>query len=130
MSNGYRESLIEAEQKSQDSYDKSIISLSGGALGLSIVFIKELVPNATPIMNWSLVVSWCFWAASIAIVVASYFTSRLALRKAIEQADSADYSSRVGGCASAITFGLNICSGLCFVIGIIFLIIFVSNNLG
>ena len=55
MSEEYRNGLIAAEQKSQDDYDKTIISLSGGALAISVVFIKDIMGNSEPILVWAVV---------------------------------------------------------------------------
>ena len=129
MSDEYRNNLIQAEQKSQDDYDKSIISLSGGALGISLVFYKEVIGKEVPLLPELLVWSWGVWAASIAAVVASYFLSRLALRKAIEQTDKNDFSGGVGGWAANCTSYANALSGILFVIGISLFIAFSSQNI-
>ena len=39
----YRDFLIAAEQKSQEDYDKTVIALSGGALGISFAFATDIV---------------------------------------------------------------------------------------
>ena len=41
----YRKELIQTVQKLNENYDKLIITLSGGALGLSLAFIKDIVKN-------------------------------------------------------------------------------------
>ena len=125
----YRNNLIQAEQKSQDDYDKSIISLSGGALGISLVFYKEVIGSNTPLHHELLIWSWGIWAASIAAVVVSYFLSRLSLRKAIEQTDKNDFSGGVGGWAARWTSLANALSGVLFVIGIGLFITFLSYNI-
>lgn len=129
MADDYRNKLIQAEQKSQDDYDKSIVSLSGGALGISLIFYKEVIGGASPNSPDLLVWSWGLWAASIAAVVLSYFLSRFALRKAIHQADENNFSGGVGGWAANCTNYVNALSGVLFVIGIILFIIFSSKNI-
>jgi len=128
MSDEYRNNLITAEQKSQDSYDKTIVSLSGGALGVSILFIKDVIGGAEPLCSHLVLVAWGLWAGSISSVILSYFFSRIALRKTIEQVDKGDFSAGVGGCASTVTAVFNILSGTLFIVGIIFLILFVKSN--
>ncbi len=125
----YRNNLIQAEQKSQDSYDKSIISLSGGALGISLIFYKDVIGSNAPIYHELLIWSWGIWAASIATVVVSYFLSRLSLRKAIEQTDKNDFSGGVGGWAAKWTSFANALSGVLFVSGIGLFITFSSYNI-
>lgn len=129
MTDDYRKILIAAEQKSQDSYDKTIVSLSGGALGISLLFIKNIVGESEPVLVWAVITAWCLWAASITSVVISYFLSRMALRKAITQTDEGDYTGGVGGCAAMLTQIFNILSGAIFILGIVFLIIFAANNM-
>lgn len=76
--NDYRNHLILAEQKAQEDYDKTIISLSGGALGISFAFISDSVPDPTE--TYFLLTSWICWGVSITSVIISYFTSHLAFR--------------------------------------------------
>lgn len=125
----YRNNLIQAEQKSQDDYDKSIISLSGGALGISLVFYKEVIGEKNPICHDLLVWSWAAWTASIASVVISYYLSRKALRKAIEQTDENDFSEGPGGWAANCTSYANALSGILFVVGISLFITFSAHNI-
>ena len=94
------------------------------------VFIKEIVGTTQIVLLWAVVTAWSLWAASIASVVLSYFFSRAALRKAIEQSDKDDFSGGVGGCAAKVTQLLNWFSGILFILGIIFLIVFSANNIG
>ena len=130
MDDEYRNGLIAAEQKSQDDYDKTIVSLSGGALGISILFIENIIGNKEPELIWTVITAWSLWAASLGSVVVSYFLSRVALRKAIHQTDEGDFSDGVGGWASKATQVTNVLSGLLFIAGIVFLIIFASSNIG
>jgi hypothetical protein len=126
----YRNALIAAEQKSQDDYDKTIVTLSGGALGISVVFIKDIIGNSDPVSVWAVITAWSLWAASITSVVISYYLSREALRTTILQTDNNDFSGGVGGCSAKATQVFNAISGILFVVGIVFLIIFTANNLG
>lgn len=126
----YRNLLITAEQKSQEDYDKTLVSLSGGALGLSLLFIENVIGDSAPISGHFLVAAWILWAFSLAAVVLSYFCSGMALRKSIEQCDKNDYSEGVGGKAAKATSYLNAASGILFILGVISIIIFCSKNIG
>ncbi len=45
----YRQHLVDAEQQMQAEYDKAVLVLSGGAIGLSMTFLKDIVGvNPTP----------------------------------------------------------------------------------
>ena len=49
----YRKSLIEIEQRIGAGYDKTLITLSGGALGLTVTFIKDIVTPASAVNSRS-----------------------------------------------------------------------------
>jgi hypothetical protein len=130
MSDDYRQGLISAEQKSQEEYDKAILTLSGSALGLSFIVIQDIVGARAPVDVWAIIAAWGSWAASITTVILSYYLSRTALRKAIAQTDANDFSGGVGGLASKATEVCNISSGVFFIIGVVCLITFTVKNFG
>mgnify|MGYP006172313013 CR=1 FL=1 len=79
----YRQSLIEAEKQGQDSFDKTVLSLSGGALGISFVFIKDIIGVGAIVLPHLLLAAWVCWALSMLAILVSFYTSNRALRKAI-----------------------------------------------
>lgn len=126
----YRQSLIEAEKKGQDSFDKTVLSLAGGALGISFLFIKDVIgenPINHPVL---LLLAWLCWAASTLAVLSSFFTSNLALRRAVQQCDNGTIDCEPpGGFYSKLTRMFNV-SGIVFLIsGILFMAAFVYQNL-
>jgi hypothetical protein len=65
-----RDSLSDAEQECEQSYDKWLLTLSGGALGLSMTFIKEIAHP--PITGaWSVFVAWVLFGLSIVSILAN-----------------------------------------------------------
>lgn len=126
----YRQMLVAAEQKCQDDFDKTVLSLSGGALGVSFIFVKDIVgPGAINHSAW-LLAAWVAWALSSLAVLASFFMSHLALRGAIAQCDNGTiYSQKPGGVFSSATRHLNAGGALLFFIGICFMAAFVYTNL-
>lgn len=128
--NEYRQWLIAAEQKAQDDFDKAVLSLSGGALGISFVFVKDIVgPDAIlePIL---LLLSWVGWGLSSLAILSSYFFSHLALRQAIRQCDDGSiYSNTPGGIFARITGNLNALGAVLFVTGVCFMAAFIYVNL-
>jgi len=125
----YRQHLIAAEQKSQAEYDKWVITLSGGALGVSFVFLKDIVGTKSIVSTGWLLAAWICWAVGICIGLASHFFSSLALRRAINQTDEKIiYMMRPGGWMSWLTFSLNIAAGLLFLCGTLCIIAFVAKN--
>lgn len=126
----YRQWLVVAEQKAQEDFDKTVLTLSGGALGISFAFVKDIVgDNAIYNSSW-LVVAWVSWALSTSAMLGSFFVSRLALRKAIRQCDEGTiYCESPGGFYTVLTRLLNVCGAVLFVLGVCFMAAFVNTNL-
>jgi hypothetical protein len=126
----YRAHLVTAEQKAQEDFDKTIVSLSGGALGVSFLFLKDIV-GAAPILHTRfLLASWICWGTSITSVLCSFFLSHLSLRRAINQVDTGKaYDEHVGGRYDFATAILNILGGVLFFLGVILIVLFVWYNL-
>lgn len=125
----YRRFLVAAEQKSQEDFDKAVLTLSGGALGISFTFLKDIV-GANPIAEPTFLIwSWRLWAGSILCVLFSYFLSHLSLRKAIAQVDDGTiYDQKPGGIWATWTAFLNIAGAALFVMGVLMLTYFASVN--
>ena len=123
----YRRLLQELENKSQDQYDKTVIMLSTGALGISFAFLKDIVQLDTAVETWLLLSAWVCWALSATSVLLSFYSSKFALRKAIEDLDNDRESDNSNDRWTTI---LNFCSGACFIIGLCFMIAFVHFNIG
>jgi len=54
---GYRHDLLTLQNEQISSYDKAILSLSGGALGVTIAFADKFGGDI-PVVTWSLLASW------------------------------------------------------------------------
>ena len=126
----YRSMLLGLEQQMQSAYDKAIMTLSGGALGITFAFLKD-VADETALKNMGcLLTAWILWGLSVTAVLASFFTSTLALRKAIHQTDGKlIYTEVVGGWFNRITSILNPLAGLLFFGGVIAIVLFVGRNI-
>jgi len=126
----YRDYIIRAEQKAQDDYDKTVIALSGGALGVSFAFIKDIIGSDSISNAILLFLSWLFWTSSITCVLASYYTSHLSLRNVIKKIDAGETQApRLGGFADWMTAILNALGGILFVAGVVLMSIFIKINL-
>jgi hypothetical protein len=126
----YRNWLVAADQKASEAYDKAIMTLSGGALGLSLTFMKDIAQSPRSETIWRLELSWGCLAASLAFILLSMLSSQWALRKAIKQVDHGfPKGTRAGGGFSILTSLLNIFSGIAFVLGIGLLAWFTIANL-
>ncbi len=127
----YRDTLLTAEQKAQENFDKTILALSGGALGITFAFIKDIVGDK-PIVNSNLILfAWLSWGISISSVLLSYYFSQMALRKAIKQVDDGEiYKSHPGGSFDLVTGIVNALSGIFFLVGVVLAAIFAQSNIG
>jgi hypothetical protein len=126
----YRSYLVAADQKAQEDYDKNLLTLSGGALGISFAFVKDFISDNVIVLPTLLFFSWISWGMSIVGVLFSFYFSMRAIRKSIDQVDKGViYSSQPGGGYSKITSILNLLSGLFFITGIVLIAVFVLNNL-
>ena len=127
----YRAHLMEAEQKSQEQYDKAVLAMSGGGLAISFAFVKDIV-GSTPVQQpCLLLLAWVSWGLSVTSVLFSFFFSQLALRKAIPQVDEQTvFVSRPGGWYDVATAALNCAGGVLFLVGVVFVVVFAYHNFG
>lgn len=124
----YRELLIRIERKAQDDYDRTVIYLSGGALGISFAFVDN--PISKP---WTgqplLVLAWMSWGTSVAMVLLSFFVGGMAVRKAIDQVDEGKIREVTpGGIYTGLTRFANASGGAGFLVGTILMALFVWIN--
>ncbi len=126
----YRETLIAAEQRAQADFDKTVLLLSGGALGVSFTFLKEVIGPRDILSPDFLLGAWCAWAFSTFAVLMSFFASHMALRRAISQVDDGTiYKAKPGGTMAVVTATLNVFGVVLFVVGVICITVFASANL-
>jgi hypothetical protein len=125
----YRGLLIRTEQASQSEFDKGVLALSGGALGLSFAFTKDIVGTTHMVHSVYLFIAWIAWAASSTSVLMSFFTSQRAMRKAIRQLDARESMRRPGGWLDFGTLILNIAGLGLFLLGLAMIMVFLNYNL-
>ncbi len=122
-----RKSLIEAQLQSYISLDKWLLTLSGGAFGLSITFIKNIIPSEGSKVILVLFLAWLSFCLSLLSTLISFSTSQTAYSKQIEiiENDLEDNSNTYRNW----TIFLNKFSVICFIVGVFSLAIFCSVNL-
>ena len=126
----YRASLQKMSDDSGDDYGKAILSLSGGALGISFAFAKDFAGSGSTHTR-ALVIAWCCWATSLACVLVSYYTARLAAEGAIGKWDKGERDfKKLSGRFNRMTKALNVAAGGGFILGVIAMAIFASVSLG
>ncbi len=126
----YRKSLVAAEQKSQEDFDKTVLSLSGGALGISFAFLKDIAGPQPIAQSGFLLAAWFAWAFSTFSVLTSYYLSHLALRHAIGQVDDGTiFKQAPGGVLARLTAILNATGAILFLVGVCCITVFAVANL-
>lgn len=127
----YRKQCLDLSFKAQEDYDKGVMTLSGGGLGISLTFIDKFIQLKTGACVNLLFTSWIFWILSLCCVLYSYYSANKAMLKTVEQIDSGKdpYEENRGGIFNSLTHLLNICSGVFFVLGIVSVILFVFTNI-
>lgn len=81
---GYRQDLLTIQKEQTTSYDKAILSLSGGALGVTIAFADKFGGD-TPTVTWSLLASWSAFCTAICFNVLSYLFSSYDMEAELEK---------------------------------------------
>jgi hypothetical protein len=132
-----RRLLIEAESQSAQSFDKAMLTLSAGALALSITFIKELAPE--PKCLCCLYFAWAGFCISLLSTLASFLTSQSSMRKqrdivdARQKGDIKDDGGHRGPSERNVwtttTKGLNWFSIISFILGVVCLVVFATANI-
>lgn len=118
------EHLFEAYKESSTQFDKNILYISSGALGLSMTFLSDVVdlPNAT--CKVLLTISWVVLTLTILISLVSHYLSMKALNLEMKNL-YLDVKNKMDKWVK----GLNISMLVTLPLGILFLVIFISINL-
>jgi len=125
----YRQWLVKADQQAATDFEKAIMTLSGGALGISIAFLKDIVPTPQPETKIFIIIAWGTFAVSLGAILLSYLMSMRAIRVAIKRVDDGViYKKGENSCASALTWICNILGALGFFLGVIFFLLFATAN--
>lgn len=119
------------EHESQRAYDKTVLTLSGGALGVSFAFVKDIIGEAPIVWKAFLLASWVFWGLSVTCVLFSFFLSQRALHKAIDEVDEKiDEGKTPKNYYDTMTRVLNVLGGFLFFTGVISMVVFAAKNMG
>ena len=127
----YRTELIKTVPKLNENYNKLIVTLSGGALALSIAFLKDILKQEEIRSCLFIILAWLALIVSLASVLGSLLFGIEAHKKAIDQVDKdLIYSNTPGGIFTKITDILHYSGAVFLVIGLVLIAIFVCNNMG
>jgi hypothetical protein len=127
--------ICEDIQSSTDSFDQSLLTLSSGALGVSLAFIKDIVPLKEAVWIGLLFGSWIAFALCIVATVVSFLVSVKANKQQLGYIEAYYLRSQDGALDKHKTSGyvkwLHGCTWLgiiLFVAGLFCTIIFACEN--
>ncbi len=122
-----RKMLVEAEGEASQSFDKTLVTLSAGAFGLSLAFIVQIAPK--PGALWWLYSAWGALISSLLSVLLSFLMSQYGFRRARDILDILyETRNQESNGWNTITSVLNVVSIVAFVIGVVSLAYFVMQN--
>ncbi|MES9887272.1 MAG: hypothetical protein ABW140_10700 [Candidatus Sedimenticola sp. 6PFRAG1] len=129
--NEYRQGLIDTQRKLNESYDKLLVTLSGGALALSIAFLKDVIGSNAIVHPHLLLIAWAFFVISLASILCEILFGIQAHKRAIQQIDDQIiYDEKVGGKSSNWTTRFHWAAAANLIAGLIFISAFAFYNLG
>lgn len=123
----YWQQLNKAYIESSSQFDKQVLFLASGALGLSFAFIKDIVKLAEATNKWLLISSWSLFGAVILLSIISHYTSLKAINKKIHNLNvKEDKGSKK---LNSFTKWFNILMIVFLALGLSFLTVFVAINI-
>jgi hypothetical protein len=126
----YRIMLIEIEQRVSEQFDKTMLTIAGGALAISLAFIKDVIGDGIMQQGWLLIFSWGCLTSCLILILVSFYLGLLAYRKAQDQVDEKTIEREVpGGHYSKALSICNVISIFLLCAGLIALFTFAYNNL-
>jgi hypothetical protein len=118
-----RKRLTDLHERATDAFDRAVMTLAGGALGISLAFVHDVAHR--PRHKWVMGVSWLLFALSLLLILLSFLTSERAVVKMVGQLDDEDEEIARG----KSTDFLNWASAAALISGVVFLVIFAWLNL-
>lgn len=126
-----RKLLLNAKFQGSLLFDKAILTLAAGALGLSLTFIRQISPVITEGTVWMIIFAWICFIVSLLSTLISILTSRSACVTQIEilEIEDEEKQDMQKNTFTAVTQFLNIVSIIFFIAGVILLTVFSIRNL-
>jgi hypothetical protein len=142
-----RDSAFDTLNKDQAEYDKQLLALSAAFLGVSLAFVKDVVPLKDAVQLWEFDVALSCLLACVCLVLGTFQYSihgHFRLVEYWEQREKRlhatdDAKTEIDGQLSELWTWLdskadrikiaNRASGIMFVVGTVFLVVFVITNL-
>jgi hypothetical protein len=134
-----RGQLLQLLASLSDRYDKWAITLSGGAVGVSLAFIEKIAPNPLPWSVWLAGVSWLLLVLSLLAAFLSLLSAVYAAKRQVDLLDeSYEQFCKAGrdpkfrrekNRCNDWTHRLNLVHSIAFPLGVLVLCVFAFVNL-
>lgn len=127
----YIKAKYQALSYGNEQFDKNVLFIASGALGISFGFIEKVVPNLDIAQNKCLLIdSWYCFAGVIFISLVAHFISTMANRWAIihDNMEEVRYN-RISGRWNKSIRTLNVFMILGLFSGVLLLVLFVKQNI-
>jgi hypothetical protein len=116
-----RASLVELYGKALEGFDRSIVTISGGAFAISVTFVHEVAPNPVESSFTALWIGWIGLALSLTFIVISMLTGHRALEDALGGKELTEFT--------AVTTFFNVAAAAMMVAGLLGLAWFAQDNM-
>jgi len=124
-----RSAFEKIKEKCEDDFEKQITFINAGALGLTFTFIEKIVPFPNAIQLWLLIVGWLFLIWTLLVNLGSHYYSKHQIDKTIDDMDNnVPNLHLIINKRNRIINSINISTIITLVLGIFFIVIFVSVN--
>jgi len=142
-----KDNAFETLNKDQAEYDKQLLALSSAFLGVSLAFVKDIVPLRDTVHLWEFDVALSLFLACVCVVLGTFQYSIHGHFRLVEYWEKrADYllaaddaKARISGELARLWIWLdrkavrirllNGVSGVLFIMGVVLLVVFVTTNL-
>lgn len=123
----YWHSVYELYKESSKQYDKNVLYVASGALGLSMTFIKDIVDFSSVECKVLLLIAWSILVITILTTLLSHFVSMKALNQKMATID--DDNDPKTKMLNGVLEKLNFLMLVLLPLGILFLLIFIYLNI-
>jgi hypothetical protein len=130
----YLDHLLKTHHQASQDFDKLLVLLASGALGLSVTFFDKIAPKPAEAIGWA-VAAWSLLAVSLLSSLFSLISSRKTIRLRIDAEFTDDVTAqekidKEADDSGANTRRLDVAAVLLLVAGLAALIVFAKCNLG
>lgn len=129
-----RDDLFKRQLSNSENLDRAILMLSSAGLGLSLVFVKDLVPSVEANCMYLLYFSWILFGSAILSTLVSFFVSQQGIKKQLEMnrqyyLEKKEEVINQKNLWAVATERLSYVSVLTYICAAFFLVLFIALNL-